>query len=356
MPAVTSGKVLITGESGFVAIWIVKHHLDRGYSVRATVRSDAKAEDLKEIFSDHGDKLETVIVPDMAVDGAFDEAVKGVDAIHHTASPFHFRATTVDELVTPAVSGALGVLKSAQNCGTNVQRIVFLSSTVAVIPPTLSRPTTDLETYPHLLKEENWNEWSIDEIKTKGDGAGPVSIYSASKALAEKAVWKFYEEQKARVKWDVVSLNPPLIFGPILHKVECPESLNESMTLWNAMVIKGPECQDILAHGGNVWVDARDVAAAHLAAMEKEEVGGRRFILAARGNEFKWQDWVNIVHGIDPNLPTGDASYRAQDVVHYTQVATSKAQDVLDWHPRSMKDSAADILADFKAKGWVKAQ
>ena len=31
-------------------------------------------------------------MPDITVSGAFDEAVKGVDAIEHTASPFHFKA------------------------------------------------------------------------------------------------------------------------------------------------------------------------------------------------------------------------------------------------------------------------
>ena len=29
-------------------------------------------------------------------EGAFDEAVKGVDAIEHTASPFHFKADEPD--------------------------------------------------------------------------------------------------------------------------------------------------------------------------------------------------------------------------------------------------------------------
>lgn len=186
----------------------------------------------------------------MFQDGAFDEAVKDVDAIHHTASPFHFHATTVDEMVTPAVSGALGILRSAQKYGTKVQRIIFLSSSVAIVPPTLFPPTTDLDQYPSLLKEENWNDALVDEIKAKGDAAGPVLIYAASKVLAEKAVWEFYEKHKAEVKWDIVALNPPLIFGPILHKVEKVESLNESMAVWNAMVLKGAADENTLIHGG----------------------------------------------------------------------------------------------------------
>lgn len=45
-------------------------------------------------------------------DGAFDDAVKNVDAVAHTASPFHFEAKTPEELYAPAIKGTTGVLKS----------------------------------------------------------------------------------------------------------------------------------------------------------------------------------------------------------------------------------------------------
>lgn len=35
---------------------------------------------------------DTVVLTCADKDGAFDEAVKGVDAVAHTASPFHFQA------------------------------------------------------------------------------------------------------------------------------------------------------------------------------------------------------------------------------------------------------------------------
>lgn len=37
-------------------------------------------------------KLEVVMVENIAAEGAFDEAVKGVQAIMHLAAPFHFGA------------------------------------------------------------------------------------------------------------------------------------------------------------------------------------------------------------------------------------------------------------------------
>jgi len=45
-------------------------------------------------------------------EGAFDEVVKGVDAVVHTASPFHFKVTHPNELIEPAINGTVGVLKS----------------------------------------------------------------------------------------------------------------------------------------------------------------------------------------------------------------------------------------------------
>ena len=66
MPAIYSGKVLVTGASGYIAVWVLKALLDRGFSVRGTVRSESKREVLKEVFKTYGAKLECVIVEDIA--------------------------------------------------------------------------------------------------------------------------------------------------------------------------------------------------------------------------------------------------------------------------------------------------
>lgn len=91
MPAVQSGKVLVTGGSGFIGAHVVRTLLIEGFHVRTTVRSTAKGEYLKKKLSDisgGGGKFEYVIVEDIEAPNAFDEAVKDVDAILHTASPF----------------------------------------------------------------------------------------------------------------------------------------------------------------------------------------------------------------------------------------------------------------------------
>ena len=67
MPAVASGKVLVTGANGFIAAWIIKLLLEQGFSVRGTVRSLAKGDSIRAAMSVNTDKLEFVVVEDITV-------------------------------------------------------------------------------------------------------------------------------------------------------------------------------------------------------------------------------------------------------------------------------------------------
>jgi L-serine deaminase len=73
--------VLVTGASGFVAGHVLNEFLNAGYNVRAAVRSEATADKVRKTHSKHPEALSFVIVPDISVPGAFNEAVKGVDGV-----------------------------------------------------------------------------------------------------------------------------------------------------------------------------------------------------------------------------------------------------------------------------------
>jgi hypothetical protein len=45
--------------------------------------------------------------------------------------------------------------------------------------------------------------------------------------LAEQAFWKFIKDEKP--SFDGATINPPLVFGPIIHQVNSVESLNTSV-------------------------------------------------------------------------------------------------------------------------------
>ncbi|KAF9230161.1 hypothetical protein BU15DRAFT_69435 [Melanogaster broomeanus] len=88
MPAIQPPcKVLVSGATGYIAAWVVQALLERGRTSEEVFDSYAS-----------GDKFEVVMVEDIAKDGAFDEVVKGVDAIEHTASPSHLNAVDSDAI------------------------------------------------------------------------------------------------------------------------------------------------------------------------------------------------------------------------------------------------------------------
>jgi nucleoside-diphosphate-sugar epimerase len=125
-----------------------------------------------------------------------------MDAIEHTASPFHFNASDPKDLIDPAVKGTTGVLESIVKHAPHVKRVVVTSSVAAVW---YSLPE------PKVFSEEDWNEASVREVEQKGKSAPGGDIYRASKTLAEKAAWQFHAQHKDRVQWDLVVINPPIV-------------------------------------------------------------------------------------------------------------------------------------------------
>lgn len=122
-------RVLLTGGSGFIAAHVLEALLTQGHSVVTTVRSDAKAQMLRDTFPNYGnDKLDFAIVADIAEEGAFDEAVKSdppFEWVIHTASPFHFNVTdTKKDFLDPAIIGTTGILKAVKKNAPSVKRVV----------------------------------------------------------------------------------------------------------------------------------------------------------------------------------------------------------------------------------------
>lgn len=75
----SNGKtVLITGINGYIASVLGLHLLQKGYSVRGTARRASSADPLLTgPYAPYGSRVDMYEVPDMTVDGAFDEATKG---------------------------------------------------------------------------------------------------------------------------------------------------------------------------------------------------------------------------------------------------------------------------------------
>lgn len=88
-PPSANSLILVTGGNGFIGAWVIRTLLDRGYAVRAALRSLDRASSLEEVFGSHvaQGQLEFVVVEDLTKEGAYDAALSGVTGVLHLASP-----------------------------------------------------------------------------------------------------------------------------------------------------------------------------------------------------------------------------------------------------------------------------
>ncbi|KAJ7617968.1 D-lactaldehyde dehydrogenase [Roridomyces roridus] len=344
MPAIQSGKILVSGANGFIAAWVVRALLEQGFSVRGTVRSADRCSHLRTTFAEYGDKFELLVVPDITQEGAFDEAVKGVDAIEHTASPFHLRADAKPEdFIVPAVQGTVGILKSALKHGDAIKRIVITGSCASVLQN---------EPKPTLFSEKDWNNQAPREV-SEAEAAGTsdtlptMTKYRASKTLAERAAWALYEENKGKIGWDLVVLNPPFVFGPTIHDTPTPETLNTSALQFYDMLTK-PNPNPSVLLTGSCWVDVRDLGRAHVLALLKSEVAGQRIIVSE--GPWVWQDWLDAAPPSDKYQKGNPGS--GKNVVHHIMYDARRSVEVLGMKYRTTAETTKDTVADWEARGW----
>lgn len=331
-------KVLLTGGSGFIAAHIVDILLQHGFDTVVTVRSEDKG---KKILEAHPDtpkhKLSYVIVKDVAQDGAFDEAVKSdppFDYVLHTASPFHFNVQDpVKDFLDPAIKGTTGILKAIKAYAPEVKRVVITSSFAAIV---------NGKQHPKVYSEESWNPVTWEEAMD------PSNVYRASKTFAEKAAWDFVKTEKPA--FDIATINPPLVFGPIVHYLNSLEAINTSNQRMRN-IIQGQMKEKIAPSGVFLWVDVRDVALAHVKAIEVPEAGGQRFFVTA--GHFSNKEIVDIVRETHPELesklPPKDSPNDFPENIY--GIDNSKSLQILGLKYHSFKETVSDTIDSLLAVG-----
>ncbi|KAF8343828.1 NAD(P)-binding protein [Cantharellus anzutake] len=300
--------ILVSGASGFIAAWVVKSILQRGFSVIGTVRSTLKGEYLKNLFErEFPGKFSYVIVEDIGKEGAFDEAVKNVDAVVHTASPFHLNATDPDEYLTPAIKGTTGILETILKYGQNVKRVVITSSAASIIHP---------EPVGYVFTESDWNTHDPEVVKEKRGEAPAMNMYRASKVLAERAAWEFVKTKEG-IKFDLVTILPSFVFGPTIHELSGPSSLNTSIDLFRKVAFESTNERTRLLSANGSWVDVRNVADAHAESLVLEEAGGERFIVSV--GPYSWQDFCEAYLVPKPSYSSGEKAGRVLGIKYISK-------------------------------------
>ncbi|KAF2098239.1 NAD(P)-binding protein [Rhizodiscina lignyota] len=262
--------VLISGVNGYIANSTAKAFLDAGWRVRGTARSkEASLRLLGDAFKGHIDAgdFEIVEVKDITISGAFDEAVKGVDAIAHLAAPISLSFVDPAPVMKGATVGTSVILQSAyKHAGPQLRVVVQMSSIAAI--------RSD-ENPPYTLTEANWNEVSEDVVANMGVESGAGHIYRASKTASEKVFWSFRDRVKPN--WSMAAVNPSFVVGAPGALPDSPDELQSTtVNVWRALV--GQEVPEAGPGLGNV-VDVRDVARVIIFAAENpEKVNGERYL------------------------------------------------------------------------------
>lgn len=343
---ITEAPVCISGATGFIASHIIKELLDRGYRVRGTVRNLSKEKDFAHLRALPGaaGRLE-LVEADLMREGSFDDAVKGCTHVLHTASPFKMDAKDPQkDLVDPAVMGTRSMMASCKKAGT-VRRVVLTSSMAAI---------TDEPENDRVLTEADWNTRS-------GLTRNP---YYFSKAQAERAGWDFIEAEKPA--FDLVVLNPFIVIGPSLSP-----TFSASNQLFVDLVSGVYPGIMNLTWG---FVDVRDVALAHVLAMESADAKGR-YICAAE--TVAMRDLVELLSkngyagtklpklGMDCALgdyavklssyaqPRGIGSYLRTHVGRVPRYDNGKIQRELGLRFRDTTQSILDTMADLSRAGHI---
>lgn len=180
--------------------------------------------------------------------------------------------------MVPAREGTLNILRSAAT-EPSVKRVVITSSFAA-----MNQLGTDPYAEPPKVYDESvWNPVTWEEALK-----GPARVaYQASKKFAELAAHRtaslptcltleFVKDEKPG--FSITTLCPPMIYGPPLYPPSALKDLNESNSqLWR-IISSGKDAEVPLAHTP-VFVDVRDIALAHVLAIETPKAANQRYLV-----------------------------------------------------------------------------
>ncbi|KAK6795541.1 hypothetical protein RDI58_008995 [Solanum bulbocastanum] len=243
MPSESGKVVCVTGAGGFIASWLVKLLLEKGYTVRGTVRNpdDPKNGHLKEL---EGAKERLILLrADLLDYQSLREAIYGCDGVFHTACPV---TDDPEQMVEPAVTGTKNVITAAAEA--KVGRVVFTSSigTVYMDPNRAPDKVVDETCWSDLDFCKNTKNW-----------------YCYGKTVAEKTAWDEAREKGV----DLVVINPVLVLGPLLQP-----TVNASV-LHILKYLTGSA--KTYANSIQAYVHVKDVALAHILLYEAPSASGR---------------------------------------------------------------------------------
>ncbi|GAQ07540.1 aldehyde reductase 2 [Aspergillus lentulus] len=281
----SGGLVLVTGVNGFLASHLA---LNLGYKLRGTVQFQDKADWITEAVSKRypDASFETVVVPNISFPGAFDDAIRGVDAIAHVTSDLSF-GSDPKKVITPMLEALRSFLRSATK-EPSVKRFVLTSSAIAALTP---QPEKEIH-----IDASTWNDSGIerrgDRRRTTPSGARTTGRW----------VKEFFD--------DPVNYYKPL--------------------------------QTIIPRH---FVDSTDMALLHTAGLTEEDVQSvQNERLLAFAGPFNFNNWLSVFRKIDPAKPWPEDD--PNQVHDRSTVDTRRSKELLKRYSRPDFTSFVESVRD----------
>lgn len=248
--------VLVVGGNGYVACHVVAKLLDAGYSVRITVSEPLDSAEQLEIYSTVPDAGHRLSITEASVTnpGAFREVLRGCKyVVHCGVSPA--QAQREKDIIRAHLESVAALFDAIRlNGKPSVKRVVLTGSAAAVfhiqdpVPPT------------GAFNEQSWNTRATATTD-------PVPF---AKLSFEREAWRLQKMFGV----ELVVMLPSIVIGPsLLHET------SEAMRTIHDLASGSP----FFPFAPNLYwnfVDVRDVAEAHVRAMEHNDISEQRIIVS----------------------------------------------------------------------------
>jgi nucleoside-diphosphate-sugar epimerase len=337
-----SNLVLITGGSGHIGGRVIIDALEAGYSVRAAVRNQSKADAILGMPSvvalNPGERLTFAIVPDLLGDGAYDEAMKGATGVIHIASPImhgHVEGQSYTKtLIEPAVKGTLNILEAAKKAGT-VKRVVITSSVIAIVS---FEDFTSGKSGGTTFNEKSRVKFAPEPYEST------FEAYAASKVAAQNEADVWLDREKGHIDFEVVHIFSALVLG----RNEMVKTVEDAHRGTNEYLLAPLTGSDI-GPTPKPSIHLRDVALAHVKSLDPKVPGNQGYLLVSRGaGGSPWnQAWDIARRDFKDAVDAG--TLVAVGNIHDAPVNydMSASEEALGFRFRSFEEQVQDVLGHY---------
>jgi nucleoside-diphosphate-sugar epimerase len=331
--------VVITGVNGFIGFATFRTALEAGYRVRATVRRQELIDKLKSMKSikQHLQKIEFVIVKDIADPTAFHGLLDGADYAINIASPLPGKSEDATSLaalkanaVDPAVNSTLAMLQEASKTQT-IKRVVVTSSIAAISP------------FSNMFVEPTDKTYTHESRVLDAAFSNELDAYFASKSEALNKSLEYMDSVKPH--FDLVNIMP----GGVIGAHEFAETIEQLAVPINVVPLGEMLGKAAFPPFAMTGVHIQDVADIHVGALNPKIPGNRGYILMMDGScATSWSETNGIVQELFPeSVKDGTFPLNGGQQNWAIKFEASDVEEIFDFKYRSYKEMVKSLVTQY---------